>query len=253
MIDNLYVSKISKITIKKDSLFYDNYYTKDNRIEGMNDTNYSANKLLFLFMLDYLGVTFNKKKKLLDVGCGGGGFLYYANKRATVFGNEISKVCIKHAKKLCPDSSLKLAPVEKLPFKNEYFDYVTSLGTLEHFADVNLALKEMKRVLKKNGKLLVYVPNIFFIFGVLKVGFFGGWPSHGTQIERFDTMDGWQKIIEDNGFKVIKKSGFNPHFPIIFLDIKRPHAIIGKIGWFLIKRILPKGLAYNFVYVVVKR
>lgn len=54
---------------------------------------------------------------------------------------------------------------EELPFENSLFDMVFMLNTLEHIPDKIKALQEARRVLKKNGTLVVTVPNFFsFIF-----------------------------------------------------------------------------------------
>ena len=48
-----------------------------------------------------------------------------------------------------------------LPFKNDCFKVVFNDGVLEHFSDYFLAFKEMRRVTKKEGKIIVCVPNWF--------------------------------------------------------------------------------------------
>lgn len=48
---------------------------------------------------------------------------------------------------------------ERLPFPNESFDLILSHEVLEHVGDDRLAMQEMARVLKKGGRLLLFVPN----------------------------------------------------------------------------------------------
>lgn len=48
---------------------------------------------------------------------------------------------------------------ESLPFKDECFDVVSSYQTLEHVSDVKSCLKEMLRVTRKNGMILLQFPD----------------------------------------------------------------------------------------------
>lgn len=51
--------------------------------------------------------------------------------------------------------------VYELPFENESFDIVLCMVVMEHLEDPKSAIAEMKRVLKKGGKILVSVPFLF--------------------------------------------------------------------------------------------
>ncbi|MBU0618893.1 class I SAM-dependent methyltransferase [Patescibacteria group bacterium] len=249
MIDNLLNTKATE-KIKDLSRFYDEiYYKKYNRLEIMNNPNSSKAKSVFLFILDYLEVPFDKKKKLLDVACGGGGLLHFADHRVLTYGVDISQLSLQYAARISPGSVLKKCQAEKLPFTKEEFDFITCLGSLEHFLDPLKALKEIKRVLKPKGKCLIMVPNIFFIFGVFKVGFFGGSPTHHQKVERFNTLDGWQSLIESGGLKVIKRRGYNPTFFLKKSDWLKPLRLFGKAGWLLFRNLLPQGLSYDLLYV----
>jgi len=49
--------------------------------------------------------------------------------------------------------------VRDLPFRDESFDAIYSMGTIEHFDDTERAVREMARVLKPGGRAIVGVPN----------------------------------------------------------------------------------------------
>ena len=46
-----------------------------------------------------------------------------------------------------------------LPFRDDSFDAIYSMGTIEHFAETERAVAEMARVLKPGGRAIVGVPN----------------------------------------------------------------------------------------------
>ncbi len=46
-----------------------------------------------------------------------------------------------------------------LPFDDDYFDFIFSSSALEHVADKKAALKEMRRVLKPDGNMVLIVPT----------------------------------------------------------------------------------------------
>ncbi|HXG87450.1 MAG TPA: class I SAM-dependent methyltransferase [Vicinamibacterales bacterium] len=52
-----------------------------------------------------------------------------------------------------------IADVRALPFEDDSFDAVYSMGTIEHFDETTLAVQEIARVLKPGGRAIVGVPN----------------------------------------------------------------------------------------------
>lgn len=49
--------------------------------------------------------------------------------------------------------------VRELPFADNSFDAIYSMGTIEHFAETERAVAEMARVLKPGGRAIIGVPN----------------------------------------------------------------------------------------------
>lgn len=91
----------------------------------------------------------NKKDKLLDVGCGSGFSTNLWNCKA--FGIDPSIELLKKAK-----GNFILAKAENLPFKNNFFDIVTSITSIQNFTNIEKALKEIKRV-GKNKFILTFL------------------------------------------------------------------------------------------------
>src|SRR5262249_11840460 len=57
----------------------------------------------------------------------------------------------------CPNCTV--SDVRALPFQTDAFDLVYSMGTIEHFADSEIAVREIARVLKPGGTAIIGVPN----------------------------------------------------------------------------------------------
>lgn len=111
-------------------------------------------------------------KKLLDVGCGVGYyFKYFRRKRASrLFGADTGLRLLNTAQTINPFIRVVRARGEKLPFPDEYFDIVISLGLVEHFPQPSLILNELARVLKTGGTLIVETPNLLNpIFTLYKI------------------------------------------------------------------------------------
>lgn len=104
-----------------------------------------------------------KEKKMLDIGSGLGGVsLYLAQKHhAVLSGVEINPWMIKESTKRIPDSLkpklqyVLMGKENNLPFANASFDIVYSKGVLTHVPDKTILFKEINRVLKPNGILVV--------------------------------------------------------------------------------------------------
>jgi len=102
-------------------------------------------------------------RAVLDVGCGGGGFLRaLARRGATVAGVEIDEGQLARARASGLDEScLHVGRAEALPFADASFDVVCCIFTLHHFpAEVQgQAFAEAARVLRPGGALFIVEPT----------------------------------------------------------------------------------------------
>lgn len=116
--------------------------------------------ILSNFRFNKIGKYIPENSKVLDLGCGFNGFFLQKNKNkiGEGFGVDIS-VNTDYS-----DSKIKLISHninENIPFKDGFFDVVVSLANLEHLDSPENNLREIFRVLKPRGVLLLTTPSIY--------------------------------------------------------------------------------------------
>jgi SAM-dependent methyltransferase len=103
------------------------------------------------------------KTDLFDEAYGPGLYPMLKSRSRHVTGIDISTVTLSAALSRRGDLDAACADVRRLPFADEAFDAVVSNSTLDHFAsfdDVILSLRELRRVLKPGGHLLLTLDNL---------------------------------------------------------------------------------------------
>lgn len=96
-----------------------------------------------------------------------------------------------------PGAYILIGDGENLPWPDNYFDYVTSLGSLEHYLHPEIGIREIKRVLKTDGLSCIMLPNRFSLKDIFRVMIRGGL-GIGEQdfVERAATKNEWIELIE---------------------------------------------------------
>lgn len=103
----------------------------------------------------------NSEQFILDVGCGGGWAAnYYQDKNNRLVSMDIAKKNVINAYKnySFENHAAVCADVLNLPFKENSFDYIFSSEVIEHVPDPTLFIKNLLRVLKPGGKLIITCP-----------------------------------------------------------------------------------------------
>ena len=138
--------------------------------------------------------------KILDIACGTGEWLVCLDEAGhTVAGIDISARAIEICKKTFPEASFHCQDAQQIPYPDAVFDTVTCLGSLEHFPDKAQAVKEMHRVVKPGGQVLILVPNSEFVG--LKLGLFSGTQQKDI-LETPLSMSEWTQLFESCGLRV---------------------------------------------------
>jgi SAM-dependent methyltransferase len=136
---------------------------------------------------------------MLDIGCGAGKFLYQMKSRGwNVKGVEISRQAAEVGRKAGLD--IFGGTLLDANFPAQYFDYIRSNHSFEHVINPREVLREIRRIIKPDGRLFIGVPNVDSwaarIFGPY-------WYNLGPPVHVFGyTISSLSKLAEQEGFRV---------------------------------------------------
>jgi len=99
------------------------------------------------------------QSKVLDVGCGKGMIASNIGN----FSKEITGVDVEDRRVVKEGYKFQLVKDEKLPFNDNFFDIVISNQVIEHVNNQNDHIKEIYRVLRKEGICYLATPNRYWI------------------------------------------------------------------------------------------
>lgn len=103
---------------------------------------------------------YSKKGRLLDIGCALGFFINVAKRRGyEVTGIDISKFAVEYAKSNY-NLNVFCGELKDFNFEPDYFDVVVLNDFLEHIINPQVLIKEVYRILKKRGVIVINTPNI---------------------------------------------------------------------------------------------
>lgn len=152
-------------------------------------------------------------ERVLDFGCGPGSFLWMLNQRHLNIhctGIDIAGSQLDFARNICksfPSTSFVGINTDniRLPFDDNSFDVVTMIEVIEHIHPYKAykILAELRRVLKKNGRLLITTPNyrsLWPLIEALMTKFTKVKYDH-QHISKF-TPNAFAKLIEAAGFEI---------------------------------------------------
>lgn len=173
------------------------------------------------------GVLSNPEAKVLDVACGTGDLSIALNENAAaaITGTDFCRPMLEIARTKSAGLANVIPYVEgdamQLPFPADHFDAVTIAFGLRNLANVAEGLKELRRILKPAGKLVVlefsapivpgfgklfnfYFSHILPRIGGAVSGSRGAYEYLPDSVSRFPNQAGLQRLMEKTGFGSVK-------------------------------------------------
>lgn len=157
----------------------------------------------------------NNNKTILEIGCSSGWLIDNLKKKfkkINYVGVDVVKQPIEKLAKKYPNIPFLIFDITKNPLKKIKFDNIIMLNVLEHIRNDDLALKNSKELLKKNGKIFIEVPANQFLYD--------NYDKQLMHFRRYEMSNLLMKL-EKNGYEVLKKNhlGFFCFFPFFFVKL----------------------------------
>src|SRR5207248_2744355 len=159
-------------------------------------------KIIESFVEKVCGHIGKRRPRILDVGCGTGANLQMLANYGVAEGVDISPEALEFCRTRGL-SKVKLGPAEALPFEDGAFDLVTGLDVVEHLDDDVAGLREMRRVLRPGGRVLLFVPAFMFLWGV---------QDDVSHHRRRYTLSSLRRVMTEAGFEVERATYANITF-----------------------------------------
>jgi ubiquinone/menaquinone biosynthesis C-methylase UbiE len=170
-------------------------------------------------------------ESFLDMGCGDGELCRLAaGKFATVCGVDIAENRLHRARQQAPSANdgprfcYAVADLDAtLPFPAGSFDTLTCVKTIQYCYDLRHILREMHRVLRTGGTLILEVSNVAWLphrlrllRGQLFVTSLANEYGRDIGILHYFTLDTLIRLVEAHGFRVVERTGSG-----IFASLRR--------------------------------
>jgi ubiquinone/menaquinone biosynthesis C-methylase UbiE len=195
--------------------------------------------------LDILDV--QSGRRILDIACGFGGLLLQAENRGLeCYGIDISQVAISKAEKRTKAQLVCKSVEDGLPYDDAFFDYITCLGSLEHFHKQPFVIQEISRISKEECKICILVPNDNYILHKF------GYETDFQPVVNRHSLEGYQTLLESNGLTIRKVLKENAHL----MNLRRSSSYFKhfvKLIVYPFVRFLPLNWSYNFIFLCGKR
>lgn len=165
-------------------------------------------------------------KTYLDLGCGDGALLYALNKKGylnnkIVYAIDLSEKRINRAKKINKDFLCSIGDACKIQnIKDNAIDFLVSTHLLEHVPNDEDMIKEIHRVLKKDG--IVYLTTVFkkrYAWYFYRCD--GQWTLDPTHIREYTQDHQVLDILKKHGLEVIEHKKLLEWRPIIDFILRK--------------------------------
>ena len=193
----------NKFTIKEVREFWD---TVVNKYESSHVNIESTHHQRFEEAVQHLDL--KSCDRVLNIWCRTGEAIPYLREKCptiNLHNLEVSPNFISIAKERFPKEAFGETNFINLDFEDNFFDFVLSLETLEHVPEPSQFLKEIHRVLKKGGTLVMSLPPATAEFPHKIYSLFVD--DHGEGPHRFLTSKTVKNLLTEAGFRLTLHKG----------------------------------------------
>lgn len=155
-------------------------------------------RILESFTTDLRSAT---QKIYVDVGAGSGyTVIEMAKKGIFSIGIDLSLEGMLRAKKFAQQEGVEkntafiVADVTQIPLQHSCIDYVSCIMLLEHLSEDEKCIKEISRILKKNGKTFISVPNSYFKMWPFLWPLYWYWDKKLGHVRHYSSTSLWKKF-----------------------------------------------------------
>jgi len=174
-------------------------------------------KILASFIEDICRRVTDRRPRILDVGCGTGANLLMLSKFGDAEGVDVSEDALAFCRERGLEN-VKLGAAEQLPYEDGTFDLVTALDVVEHLDDDLAGLREMRRVLRPGGRVLLFVPTFMFLWGL---------QDDVSNHRRRYRMPELGRVLEQAGFEIERTTYANITFFMPILAMRKLMRLTG--------------------------
>lgn len=187
------------------------------RVEQSHWWHIGRRKIIASFVEDICRRVTDRRPRILDVGCGTGANLLMLSKFGDAEGVDVSEDALAFCRERGLEN-VKLGAAEQLPYDDGTFDLVTALDVVEHLDDDLAGLREMRRVLRPGGRVLLFVPTFMFLWGLQDD------VSHHRRRYRMPELG---RVLEQAGFEVERSTYANITFFMPILAMRKLMRLTG--------------------------
>lgn len=172
----------------------------------------------------YISRHFRRGSTILEIGCGLGYFGKVLFRKFEYVGTDIAIFPLQAIRSREKAISLVQGNVLTLGFRPESFDVVVAFDILEHISPPTSAILEIYRVLRKDGRLILTVPNVNSLGNRIKLVSEGLVPSMYVDKTHLSLLSAekWTCLFAESGFKILRVASdtlwdipYSKKFPVI--------------------------------------
>ncbi len=210
-------------TIAEKARFYDTI--ADTFDDVMNE--YDVGRRIEIVFEDFLARYPIDGCRLLDAGCGTGRFsALAASMGAEVIALEIGRSLLSRVVMKCP-AIPACGDVTRLPFHDDSFDVVLSSECIEHTPTPDRAVRELVRVLRPGGRLVITCPNRFWYWSCAV--------ANALKLRPYEGLENWpgwfqlRRWIRSAGASILRSTGIHL-FPFVIRQSQPLLRVLDRAG-----------------------